>query len=542
MAKFQITSPEGKTFEITAPEGATQEQVLSYAQQQFSQQAQPQAQAVDKASYSASDVPLTALSNIAPSAGRFVSGVAEAITSPIQTGKAILDIGSGAMVNASPAYEKFLIESGSDTPEELARVKGVASGVGDFFKDRYGSYEGVKRTLAEDPVGALADISTVLTGGSAVAAQAGKLGNVPKAAKVSNVLSQAGRVTNPLRPLEKVAGSGLNYIGEAGANVLGKTTGAGREAIVQAYKANPAVMRNMTGQAEMTDVLDIAKSSLDNIKMAKNAQYQKNMTAMSKDKKVLNFDDIDKSLQNAQNAGMYKGQVKNQYVANKVQEASEAVNEWKNLNPAEFHTPEGLDQLKQKIGSIMEGIPYEQKSARNAVNEVYRSVRSTVAKQAPIYSKTMKDYADASDLVSEIERALSLGNKASADTAMRKLQSLTRNNASTNYGNRLNLAKELEKYGGQDIMPSLAGQALSEWMPRGIGGAVAGASIPISAIINPAALAAIPFTMPRLVGSTLYGAGKVSQGAKKGLSKIPVTVDEANQAALLAYQINNGLL
>lgn len=35
--KFEVTSPEGKRFEITAPAGATQEQVLAYAQQQFSQ-------------------------------------------------------------------------------------------------------------------------------------------------------------------------------------------------------------------------------------------------------------------------------------------------------------------------------------------------------------------------------------------------------------------------------------------------------------------------------------------------------------------------
>jgi hypothetical protein len=37
MAKFEITSPDGQKFEITAPEGATQDQILSYAQNQFSQ-------------------------------------------------------------------------------------------------------------------------------------------------------------------------------------------------------------------------------------------------------------------------------------------------------------------------------------------------------------------------------------------------------------------------------------------------------------------------------------------------------------------------
>src|SRR5213595_1436133 len=35
MAKFRITSPDGGTYEVTAPEGATQDQVLSFAQQQF---------------------------------------------------------------------------------------------------------------------------------------------------------------------------------------------------------------------------------------------------------------------------------------------------------------------------------------------------------------------------------------------------------------------------------------------------------------------------------------------------------------------------
>ncbi len=47
MGKFKVTSPEGKSYEITAPDGATQDQVLSYAQQQFSQ---PQAPAEQKAS------------------------------------------------------------------------------------------------------------------------------------------------------------------------------------------------------------------------------------------------------------------------------------------------------------------------------------------------------------------------------------------------------------------------------------------------------------------------------------------------------------
>ena len=43
------------------------------------------------------------------------------------------------------------------------------------------------------------------------------------------------------------------------------------------------------------------------------------------------------------------------------------------------------------------------------------------------------DLKDLKEAIKEIEKALSLNNRASADTAMRKLQSLTRNNVYTNY-------------------------------------------------------------------------------------------------------------
>jgi len=40
MAKYRVTSPDGETFEITAPEGATDEQVMQFAQSQWSAQKQ----------------------------------------------------------------------------------------------------------------------------------------------------------------------------------------------------------------------------------------------------------------------------------------------------------------------------------------------------------------------------------------------------------------------------------------------------------------------------------------------------------------------
>jgi hypothetical protein len=119
-----------------------------------------------------------------------------------------------------------------------------------------------------------------------------------------------------------------------------------------------------------------------------------------------------------------------------------------------------------------------------------------------------------------MQRALSLGKGASTDTSMRKLQSVMRNNVNTNYGNRLDLARALEEKGGVEIMPSLAGQALNSWTPRGLGNVAVGATGLAGAAINPSILGALLFQSPRLVGEGAYLTGKAAKGVSKGAEKI----------------------
>jgi hypothetical protein len=135
----------------------------------------------------------------------------------------------------------------------------------------------------------------------------------------------------------------------------------------------------------------------------------------------------------------------------------------------------------------------------------------------------MKAYSEATDQIKEIEKALSLGKKASVDTAMRKLQSLMRNNVQTNYGQRLNLARQLEEAGGGQLMPALAGQALSELTPRGLQRAT---SLPTSLGAFsvgglPAAIAYGAASSPRLVGGAAYGAGVGARGLLDVQRRLP---------------------
>jgi hypothetical protein len=342
-----------------------------------------------------------------------------------------------------------------------------------------------------------------------------------------------------------IAGRGALKATELGgrgvANVLGLTTGAGKESISKAFEAGQRggaaaeqFRANISGRADPTEVLSLAKANLDEMNRLKQTEYRSGMVNIKNDKTVLDFADIDKALENAFNRVTYKGQVKNAKAAERITEVQQDVAQWKALDPNEFHTPEGLDALKQKIGDTLESVPFEQKTARAAIGEIYNSVKSSIQKQAPTYANTMREYSVASEQIREIERALSLGKGASVDTAMRKLQSLMRNNVQTNYGSRTKLAQQLEKVGGQEFMPGLAGQALSSVTPRGLQTATA---IPTGALAYgigglPSAGLSLLAASPRAVGEAAYGAGALGRGIGGVTSRAPFMIDPRTFNAL----------
>ena len=147
--------------------------------------------------YSLTEVPVEAVKNLPESAGKFVGGVVQAVTSPIQTLTGILDAGAGALRNALPQGVVNFIDQFDNNPEATQRAVQTANAIGGMYKDRYGSYEGIKRTFAEDPVGAAADLSTLLTGGGAAATKLG-------ATRTGAALSQAGSAINPMRPIAPI--------------------------------------------------------------------------------------------------------------------------------------------------------------------------------------------------------------------------------------------------------------------------------------------------------------------------------------------------
>jgi hypothetical protein len=452
----------------------------------------------------AGEVATTAITNIPRSAVGLARDIYTAVTSPLQTAKTVLDLGAGILQEVLP--QSIVQAVGEDKASRQ-----VAQQVGKFYVDRYGSVEGAKKAIAEDPVGVLADAATILYGGGAA------MKAVPATQKIGAATQRAGSMIDPLAATARgVAGVTRATI----PSVLGMTTGAGGESIRQAFKAGQEggergrqFRENLTGTADPTDIVAIARQNLDSLRQQNSEKYRSGMLNISKDKSVLSFDGIDKALLDANKRVTFEGKVKDKAAAEKLSEAQALVNDWKNQDPSKFHTPEGLDALKQSIGAILDTLE-PNKNAYNTVNQVYNSVKSEIVKQAPVYANTMRNYSQGLELIREVEKSLSIGNKSSVDTALRKLLSLTRDNVQTNYGQRTKLAQQLEEAGGQMMMPGVAGQALQSKVPRGLS-QITGGGLPVLAALGgnlPQAVGMAAISSPRLMGETAYRAGQVARG------------------------------
>lgn len=497
MADITVSFTDGTSHIYeNAPDTLTRDDVLKRVLSDFPNKVPENLSRESYKEMGALDVAAKAVKNLPSSTMNVLGDVVSAVTSPIQTGKAVLDIAAGSLQNLLP--EAVVQAIGEDKASRQA-----ASAVAKMYADKYGSVEGFKRAVATDPAGFMADVSTVLSGGSLAAA---------KAPQAAGALSKAASMVDPLSLAAKGVVGGAKLAGRTAEEVLGLSTGAGAAPIYQAYKAGveggdraKQFTSNLRGTADMMDVLDAAKQNLEQLRANRSAAYKANMANIKGDKTVLDFSGIDNAVDSAMSSAYYKGQIKNQDAANKIAEAKAIIENWKKLDPVEYHTPEGIDALKQSIGQILEGLQ-PRTASDAAIKSIYNSIKTEITNQAPTYAKTMKAYSDSTDLIKQVEKALSIGDKASADTAMRKLQSLMRNNVNTNYGQRLNLAKALEQEGGHQMMPALAGQALSTWTPRGLQSATA---IPAAWMSGGVTL---PFQSPRLMGEAAYGAGRTVKG------------------------------
>jgi hypothetical protein len=500
-----------------------------------------------------SEAGMSAANEFIPSTINAGADIVSAITSPIDTGKQLLGLVQGTMTNTTDMiYSAVLPDSWSAKLKEFTTSIGgskyqsneeAATAVGAYFVDKYKDAESIKHVIATDPASVLLDVGMVLSGGGAAVTKIGQVTKVGNIAKAGDIISKTSSYIDPVSlGLKASLGIG-NAATKITRETLGTSTGAGSKSIQEAFDAarkggvsEKQFLEHLRGGKEMGEVLDIAIADLNVLKKQKLADYKKNAKSFKGDKTILSFDDIDKAIITAEKLVKHKGIVKNQEGATILQELKKTVDDWKKLDADDFHTPEDFDALKQKMWGVMEGIDKKSKTAQSAANAVYNATKQTIVKQSPGYAKTMKEYADASELILQIERTLSMGSKATPDTAIRKLQAIMRNNVSTNYGYRAKLAGDLEAKGGGIFMPGIAGQQLQGALPQGVARA---GILPAATILAtggatlPGVALGLAASSPRVVGEVTAKVGS----AKRILDSLPTNYQGIQSMLEVLYQI-----
>lgn len=441
------------------------------------------------------DVPGEAVANIPASAVKFAHDIVQPILHPIETGKGIFNVGYGLASKAAGAMGM------QQDPTEKAADEATVNAIGGMMKDRYGSMDALKQTLAKDPVGAAADASLILSGGGAAAARVpGAIGQAGRAAAAT------GAALDPLNAVVK-AGQGVGHLAT---NVLGVTTGSGAAPIRGLYDAgkagNTIAREHMRDSARIDEVVGMAERGVSDLVQQRGKAYKAGMASTNSLPTPLDLKPIENALTRAGNDLHFKGIVKSPEAVAIHTEMVKKVNEFKSLPYAE-RTAEAFDALKQAIGDIRDKT-MQGTTARRVVDAVYNPIKNEIVKQSPEYAQTMKNYQKASEQIKEMRKTLSLNENAMKDTKVRKLQSVMRNNVNTNYGARTKLAEELGK-SQPDLMPALSGQAMNNWAPRGLANIGFGMGIVnAAASLNPIFLAMLPLTSPRLIGEAAYGMGR----------------------------------
>ncbi len=332
-------------------------------------------------------------------------------------------------------------------------------------------------------------------------------------------------------------------IGAAASGLLGRSTGVGEVPIGKAFSAGvsgggeaEAFQAGLSGQVSPEELVDQARGALSKMHANRSTQYQNSIEAVKENTTPIAFDDIDSAMSKINETKVFRGQsgtATPQNIGKETQpirdQINTEINNWRALDPNEYHTPIGLDALKQSLGEIKDAQQIGTPQWKVA-SDSYNAVRSAIVKNAPEYANVMKDYESASDQLDEIRRTLSLGKTATDDTAFRKLMSVMRNNVNTNYGRRSELVSALEQHGAPHLSAALAGQALNAPFARGLTGNILG-GLAIPAAIEAyqqggmkgvaALTAALPFQSPRLIGTVTHGLGR-AYGALPNMNATPL--------------------
>ena len=335
------------------------------------------------------------------------------------------------------------------------------------------------------------------------------------AGRLAEGAATVGSAIDPIMLAGKGAAKAADYAGSGVANALGLSTGAGADALKVGYQAgkdgNNSFLSGLRGEAAADGVVDMAKSGFSDMAFDRGKGYQADIAALGAPTSPLSLTPVQTAAIDAKNIFSDGSFVKDKGAKAVLDEINATIKDWQQATPNP--TPLNYDSLKQAIGVIREGTDPATRSYKVA-DKVYKAVAEEIGGKVPGYAEAMQNYADRSQHLNQVSSTMSLrGPGTNIDTAARKLLSGLRNNVNTNFGQRKAILEELNQK-SPNLMPTLAGMALSSPTPRGLAGHAASLEAAGALLHNPALLAALPLTSPKLMGYGAYGAGRAAAFAQ----------------------------
>ena len=179
-----------------------------------------------------------------------LTGLKEAIVNPAQTIGGLFDLAAGTLRETVPAPIRKFVDYLDSDPEAAARASAAAKAVGGEYADKYGSWEGIKRAIAEEPVTTISDLSLLLSGGAGLTRFAGKTqraitggGVIPLETSITGTLDKAAKYTNPFSVIAPVVETSGKMVG-AGANYLNRVANPKFAALIDATEGRGQAIVN----------------------------------------------------------------------------------------------------------------------------------------------------------------------------------------------------------------------------------------------------------------------------------------------------------
>ena len=321
--------------------------------------------------------------------------------------------------------------------------------------------------------------------------------------------AKTGAIVGGVAP---VVTEGIKAVGRRIADVTGLTSGAGGESVKRAFDAgrrNSQTFKTaMRGSNNVFNVVDEADDAIRKMERARSEAFKKTLP-QNGNGIMLPIDDINAAFNNSMNqiTGVTRGvDDVAENALRKVQRLAQNVNKAGGLN---FNN---AMEMKKAIDGIIQ--PLERAGEKNAVRliqPIQSALKSTMVKAVPEYSNALSGFAEASQTINAIKKALSMGTNPT--TELRALQGITRQSVAAAQGGKQQLGRILDEVSGGKILDEIAGGQVNSWLPRDIMRALGagGAAISTSALnTNPLALPAVLSFSPRAVGETAFALGRVA--------------------------------